>query len=154
MPRRESAYQIRSPSGDHAASNSGPAFGVTRLSPVPSAFAVYTSSSEDSTRRPVRETTSIGVPITTGSREWIGEPEGSGDSSVLGVAAGALPASSDGDLAVHDIDAEPSTATRTMAHPRCRSLRTDILPLATTRIRSGGRVGSPLLATHATSEGA
>src|SRR4029453_11649716 len=102
MPRRESRYTILSPSGDHAASNSGPAFGVTRLRPVPSAFAVYTSSSEDRTRRPVREVASIGVPTTPGSRESIGDLDGSGDSSVLGVDAGDLPASSDGDLAVHD----------------------------------------------------
>src|SRR4029453_11953826 len=108
MPRRESRYTIRSPSGDHAASNSGPAFGVTRLSPVPSAFAVYTSSSEDSTRRPVRDTTSIGVPITTGSRESIGEPEGSGDSSVLGVDAGGRPGAAPGGAALPPHGTQPA----------------------------------------------
>jgi hypothetical protein len=90
--------------------------------------------------------TSIGVPTTTGSRESIGDLDGSGDSSVLGVDAGDLPAS-EGDVAVHEIDAQASTATNAVAHPRCRSLITDILPLATTRIRSRGNVGSLLHGT-------
>src|SRR4029450_9704615 len=88
MPRRESRYTIRSPSGDHAGSNSGPGFRVTRTKPVPSAFAVNTSSSDDSTIRPPSEATSIGGPTRTGSRESIGGREGSGGACGPGGGAG------------------------------------------------------------------
>jgi hypothetical protein len=74
---------------------------VTRTTPEPSASAVNTSSSDDSTMRPVREATSIGVPTTTGSRESIGE--GSVDASEVEVEAGDPPSPSEGDDVVHDV---------------------------------------------------
>src|SRR5215218_5687868 len=104
MPRRESRYTIRAPSGDHAGSNSGPRFHVTRRTPVPSAFAVNTSSSDESTMRPVREATAIGIPLATGSRESTGDLVGSDAASVVGGRVGDPP-SAEGDDVVHDIAA-------------------------------------------------
>jgi hypothetical protein len=86
---------------------------------VPSAFALNTSSSDDSTMRPLREATSIGIPLATGSRESTGDLVGSDAASVVGGRVGD-PAPAEGDDVVHDIAAEAQNATRATTHRRCR----------------------------------
>jgi len=81
-------------------------------------LAVNTSSSDDSTMRPVREATSIGVPLTTGSRASTGDLDGSDAASVVGGCV-RDPSPAEGDDVVHDTAAAVRNATRATTHRRC-----------------------------------
>src|SRR6266536_3620678 len=74
MPRRESRYAIRPPSGDHVGSNSDPGRVVSRLTCEPSARITKMSSSMEKVTRPDREAMEMGGP------------EGEGVAAVAGVA--------------------------------------------------------------------
>src|SRR5262245_24882109 len=114
MPRRESRYTIRLPSGAQAGSNSGPGLVVIRSTSVPSAFAVKTSSSLDRTMRPSSDDTSIGSPMTTLTRESIGE----GDAVGLADPGRAVSTEGEGSAVHEDTDASRNAASAVPADRR------------------------------------
>src|SRR5262245_21780606 len=110
MPRVESRYATRVPSGDQLPSNSGPAgFVASGTTSDPSGFIAKRSSKLSATIRPERLAISIGVPTTTGVWLVPSMREGSGD----GVGAGVDPGADDGLT-----NPQPLSASRTLIAAR------------------------------------